>query len=262
MDWDRAIERNREALKRVLAALVAMAGFGGDAAFTSPLRGSEGRAGPEPAQTLPRNLRNAILRLLRPAESATRRLVIVMARGLTTPAPEPRKACVAPVRKPRQFMPVMPPEPEIRLAVSRIALPLLDPARRKPGRRWVRQASVPHIGFGARPPARALPSHDDPLDARRLAMRLDALAAALDDLPGQAQRFARWQARRQRERHRIAAAAPTGKAFARGSKAAFRQPLRWGRPPGLCRRAEHEVHALLADLHALARDALEAPDTS
>jgi hypothetical protein len=35
MDWNAAIERNREALKRVLAMLVAMAGIAG---FTSPLR--------------------------------------------------------------------------------------------------------------------------------------------------------------------------------------------------------------------------------
>ena len=35
MDWDRVIERNREALKRVLAMLVAMAGLGADA-LTSP----------------------------------------------------------------------------------------------------------------------------------------------------------------------------------------------------------------------------------
>jgi hypothetical protein len=36
MDWNAAIEKNREALKRVLAMLVAMAGLGG-AVFTSPL---------------------------------------------------------------------------------------------------------------------------------------------------------------------------------------------------------------------------------
>src|SRR5262245_18619314 len=41
MDWNAAIEKNREALKRVLAALVAMAGA---AAFTSPLSGLRGRS--------------------------------------------------------------------------------------------------------------------------------------------------------------------------------------------------------------------------
>jgi hypothetical protein len=41
MDWNLAIERNREALKRILAALVAMAG---GAAFTSPLWGGRREA--------------------------------------------------------------------------------------------------------------------------------------------------------------------------------------------------------------------------
>ena len=36
MDWNAAIEKNREALKRVLAMLVAMAGLAGCPDFTSP----------------------------------------------------------------------------------------------------------------------------------------------------------------------------------------------------------------------------------
>ena len=42
MDWDRVVERNTEALKRILAMLVAMAGL--DAAFTSPLWGGRREA--------------------------------------------------------------------------------------------------------------------------------------------------------------------------------------------------------------------------
>ena len=64
MDWDAAIEKHREALKRVLAGLLVMAGF----------------VGGSPA-TLPRHLHRAVLNLLRPAEAAVRRLVIVAARG-------------------------------------------------------------------------------------------------------------------------------------------------------------------------------------
>jgi hypothetical protein len=45
MNWDAAIEKNREALKRVLAMLIAMAGLAGvDPKSPSPLWGSEGRA--------------------------------------------------------------------------------------------------------------------------------------------------------------------------------------------------------------------------
>ncbi len=40
------------------------------------------------------------------------------------------------------------------------------------------------------------PSPDDPLDARRLHLRLQAIGRVLDDLPRQARRLARWQARR------------------------------------------------------------------
>jgi hypothetical protein len=142
MDWNLAIERNREALKRVLAMLVAMAGLGGGAALTSPLWGGrpspDGRVGvigalqPPPdasrrpphkgevkaAFMLPRHLHRAVLRLLRPAESATRRLVIVAAREIVVTLP--------PVRPPAQkhTEPFTPPPPRIRSApppASRVA---------------------------------------------------------------------------------------------------------------------------------------------
>ena len=91
MDWNAAIEKNREALKRILAALVAMAGLAGaDPGFPSRVRGGG---------TLPRYLHSAVLRLLRPAESAVRRLIIVAARGVVVPARSPsrsRKAKSAP----------------------------------------------------------------------------------------------------------------------------------------------------------------------
>ncbi|MFI0844551.1 hypothetical protein ACH196_11170, partial [Mesorhizobium sp. IMUNJ23232] len=75
MDGNAAIEKNREALKRILAMLVGMAEMAGG------------------ASTLPRHLYRAILRLLRPAESAARRLIIATARGIvvTLPPFRPRK---------------------------------------------------------------------------------------------------------------------------------------------------------------------------
>ena len=46
------------------------------------------------------------------------------------------------------------------------------------------------------PPAPPPPTPDDPLDATSIHRRLDAIGRALGDLPKQAQRMARWQARR------------------------------------------------------------------
>ncbi len=66
INWDMAIARNRNALLRIVEVLFAMAGL------------AEG----EIAATLPRHLRNHILRILRPAEAAVRRLVIIAARSL------------------------------------------------------------------------------------------------------------------------------------------------------------------------------------
>jgi hypothetical protein len=82
------------------------------------------------------------------------------------------------------------------------------------------------------------------VNAGRLSWRLQALKLALDDLPGQARRMARWRARRE------AAKAPK-----------FKSPLRPGPPPGHRKRHIHEVDEILADCHWLAWDALK-PDTS
>ena len=99
----------------------------------------------------------------------------------------------------------------------------------------------------------------DPLDATRLTLRLQALTAALDDLPKQARRFARWQANRARDKAHDAAAGPSKTTTRRHRRT---RPLRPGRPPGSLRRPDHEVQRILGDLHSLAFDVLEHPDTS
>ena len=83
MDWNLAIEINRAALKRIVAMLVAMAGFAGTAVVTPA--GQSDDCGPlleGGRRVLPRHLHRAVLRLLRPAESAARRLVIATAREM------------------------------------------------------------------------------------------------------------------------------------------------------------------------------------
>ena len=82
MDWPLAITRNQDALKRIVAAMFAMLRNSGDSFLagnaqkvTVPDLGTA-------TFTLPRHLYAAILLILRPAESAVRRLILIAARGL------------------------------------------------------------------------------------------------------------------------------------------------------------------------------------
>ena len=281
MDWNLAIERNHAALKRIVAMLGAMAGL---ASLTSPLAGEDGSARRgeaealaepgegcfSPTPTLPRHLHRAILRLLRPANPAARRLVIVMARGLvvTLAPPRPRKAetgvnLPAQARRHRHSYPGERPRIRVPLLWGGVrsggatARPQIcrcstrsDPFT--PGRSGRQRPAFPASRFPASPrrfpaPPRRPPAPDDPLDATRLALRLQASGAAPDDLPAQA------------------SASPVG---GRGGRTpavlAASRPLRPGRPPGQrpANRRTHEVNEILHDLHGLAFDVLEYPDTS
>ena len=300
MDGNTAIEQNLEALKRILAMLVAMAelgsrGLGAGGQFTFFRQEGSGssevaraeKSKLSPALSLPRRLYRAILLLLRPAESAARRLIIAAARGIVVVLPPPRAPKPKPpIRGPRAFMPVN-PKKRRKPAPRAWSLSLLDPLKRyfRVRRRYVPAHAAPRIrwlgGFDSpflpRPsPPPAPPSPDDPIDAARLGQRLAVLGAALDDLPGQAQRFARWRARNDaalaRDRQARDAAIAEGK---HGPSAVpFRRssPLRWGRPPGgrLSRydptathpRRIREIDEILAHAHALAVYALDRPDTS
>ena len=112
------------------------------------------------------------------------------------------------------------------------------------------------------------PSPDDPIDAARLTLRLGALASALDDLPREARRFARWRARADAARNSAGAQNRKPRNARR-----FRRvwPLRPGRPPGgrlsrydpdaRRRKNIRDVDEILAHAHALALYAL-SPDTS
>ncbi|MEX0954265.1 MAG: hypothetical protein WDZ83_03525 [Rhizobiaceae bacterium] len=322
MDGSAAIERNRVALQCIVLSLFAMAGLAEAAAGAHPPLDGEGRTEgsgwggvrkeyPHPARgarrpphkgevkapTIPRHLWLAILRLLRPAESAARRLIIAAARSIVVPPPAPRRD------QPKHGAPApetnAPPLRSLGIAVTlspanrtgardaasaagtspagtaaRVpAFPLLDPLRRLSSKR---RMTPPHAAprimlpgliepFRLPPP----PSPDDAVSAARLGQRLATLAAALDDLPGQARRFTRWKARRDAEG---------------GNSRRFRRisPLRAGRPPGgrlsgwdasardaataqagaSRGRSVREIDLILAHAHELAFDALTRPDTS
>lgn len=256
MEWHPAVEHNHEALKHFVVMLVGMIEVAAD------------------ISAVPRHLYRAVLRLLRPAEAATRRLIITLARDLSVPParewePTPRKP-EAPVyvqshigmhagvksrflwKSGAQFPQIVPLPP--RVAPTRLPFPLLDPLRRRSRRgRLV-------IKPGGR---------DDPINTFQIGLRLRALTAALDDMQGQAQRFARWKARNDARGLHVVRDA-NGRRRLRGRS----WPLQPGKPPG-CRLKRYdpdarsyygagirEIDRILSHCHALADYALTRHDTS
>ena len=93
-------------------------------------------------------------------------------------------------------------------------------------------------------PAAKLLASEDAISARLLCRRLLALRDALDDLPKQALRLVRWQARQK--------LIPAG-------KPSRLSPFRPGRPPGFRQRGKHEIDAILRECHGLACDVWARP---
>jgi hypothetical protein len=224
MDWARAIERNSKALKAIMEVLFALLGLDGADA----------------ASRIPRSLHSAVLGVLRPAESAVRRLIVIAARNVVAslapsrPMPEGRKIGKGGGSRPPSFQ-------------------LFDPLKRlKPIRVMKVKRLVPRIhvfpydtlGPAPRPVVEPPPPPDGRLSATRLHRRLQALKSALDDLPRQAKRLFRLQQRRK--------ASPWPKST---------MPLRTGRPPGHRRKPVHEVDEVLVACDWLAWEAMK-PDTS
>jgi hypothetical protein len=218
-DWARAIARNSEALKGIIATLFVL-------------------LGDVTAERLPQSLYRGILRVLRPAESAVRRLIVIAARGLVVKAAHQHPT---------------PKEPLKKAAQSRPAFQLFDTRKDFADDRNTGPRVLPRIhNFDYDPRVVAIwaalphntpvaPPDDGLVNARRLIRRLQALKSALNNLPRQARRLVQW-----RMRH------PSLK---------FKSPLRPGPPPGHRRKKRHEIDEILAECHGLARDALRE-DTS
>lgn len=223
MDWAMAIERNREALSAILAALIAL------------LDGA--------AERVPRAFHRAVTRVLFPAESAVRRLIVIAARGLEAKPGRPQsmtKVLAGRSGQERLAFRLFDRRKNIA-ALTRKSGPGLEP-------RIHVMSSDPRVAaLWPKPAPSAVPIAipDDGLIAvRRLRLRLDAAVHALGDLSRQARRLARLRAKREqtpRLRHL--------------------SPLRPGPPPGNRRKRVHSVDFVLAECHALAHDALK-PDTS
>jgi hypothetical protein len=236
MDWGRAIKINRDALIEIVAAIFKLLGLEGQGTLSR----------------MPCYLHRRALRLLRPAESAARRLIVIAAQGLAvTPLPALRLRPQGVVAKTASA-----PSGPSRSRASRLAFKLYDPRKRFTERHWRRSAlhRLPRIGvLGFNPPVATLwpasspapesaPQDDDGLiNAQPLCRRLHALKAALGDLPGQAQRLVRWRARRERDRVQ---------------RPLFVTPLRPGLPPGWRGKPVREVDRVLVECHGLACEAM------
>jgi hypothetical protein len=227
MDWDLAIKRNSEALKGIVGALFAMLG---DATVSR----------------IPKPLHRAVLLVLRPAESAVRRLIVIAARGLVVK--------LAPSRPMPKGLKIGKGEgsrlPAFQLCDTRKYFPELSQRRVKYAKHPPRilfltpESRIDDLWPRPPPAAPSAPPPDGLANAARLSRRLQVLKLALDDLPRQARRMARWRVRRE------AMKSPK-----------FKSPLRPGPPPGRRKRHIHPIDEILADCHGLACWAME-PDTS
>ncbi|MDP1700604.1 MAG: hypothetical protein Q8L53_06550 [Aestuariivirga sp.] len=229
MDWDLVIKRKSEELRGILEVLFALLGLDGTDA----------------ASRITKSLHSAVLQVLRPVESAVRRLIVIAARGLVVKLapsrPMPKGKVIGKGGGNRI--------PAFKLADTRKYFPELHQDRVKyskypPRILFLTPDSKIDDLWPSRPPKAAAPPPDGLAPATRLHRRLQALKLALDDLPHQARRMARWRMRRE------AMPGPV-----------FRSPLRPGPPPGHRKRHIHPIDEILADCHWLAWDAMK-PDTS
>ena len=230
-DWDLAIKRNSEALVEIVADLFAMLGLVGEATVSR----------------LPWPAYRAVLRVLRPAESALRRLIVVAARGLVVKPVPSRSRPAGPV-KPRKGGASRSASFQLFDPRKRIVLPRRMTPKRSSARLHILTADSGLVTVWPPPQPAKLPasprSADGLVNATRLTRRLEALEAALADMPRQALRLARWRMRQE--------TAPDP---------SFRSPLRTGYPPGHRKRKIHAVDDLLSECQWLACYAM-MPDTS
>ncbi len=216
MDWARAVERNRIAITRIVAEIFALLGL----------------AAGETAERLPHALYLAAERLLRPTESALRRLIVIAARGLVVKLPPKR------IRSKGQKV--------ARKASGRMLFRLFDTRKRfdfikaeNPLLVYVKTYSSNPFNPFDNMYQRRTEKLAVNTSAEQLCRRLATVAQALETIPHQAQRLARWQQRRKVM-----------------EKPKFTSPLRPGLPPGLRVKPTAEVDFVLQECHGLVWDAL------
>ncbi len=178
-DWARAIERNSEALNGIVAELFAMLGLAGEATVAR----------------IPQPLHRAVLRVLWPAESAVRRLIIIAARGLVVklPAARPisRPMPAGANREGRSFLSLLP------------ALRYAEKLRRAAPAPQKVQATIPHASISTRmipcgraPMADPVSPPDGLVRAERLMPEAPGPQAGARGSAAPGRRLARWRVSR------------------------------------------------------------------
>jgi hypothetical protein len=169
MDWQTAIDINRKALLRIVAALVTLVQTG---------------------STMPSALRHQILCVLGPAESAARRLIVLAARF--------QKTAGNPAASPAS--PNLPDFAAFNHATNTTQFKLFDPRKRfgwfnaQPSKNMPK--ALPRISvIGVSDLVFETPKQPQQ-DSTALAARLQALQDALTDLPKQAKRLSRQMQKR------------------------------------------------------------------
>jgi hypothetical protein len=247
LDWQLAIHRNREALTTIIVALINSLGL---ASLTSRLWGpqaGETRGSPRTAVrrtgegqfaiTLPHHIYTRALAILRPAESAVRRLIMIAALQLGS-----IKFRTRPQQDRHPNFASFGPSNADRIPAFNLIDPLKSFSEETP------DFEVLGTGYHQFRDDQTTPSSTTRICAITLSRRLLALKHALETLPKQAKRLARWYAARD--------------AALQNFRPHRLSPLRPGTPVGLPKSKRSEVQEVLLECHLLAIYARDQHDSS
>lgn len=216
------IDDDRNALAGIVAGLFALLGLGNGAA----------------SQRIARGVHRAVGLVLRPAESAVRRLIVLISMTLKTTAVPVRPMPSGIVRSSATQT-----RPSFRLFDPRLRLVRKTKTpRATPRVSFFGDGEVRTIDLGHKPKTDG--ESDRLIASTRILRRLEALKFALDDLTCQARRLKRALQRRSKV-----------------PRLKLQGPLRPGYPPGHRRKSSHEIDDILRRCDWRARQALP-PDTS
>jgi hypothetical protein len=232
MNWQQQIEIQSQNLIDIIATLFAMLAGGAVSQVKSEAK------------------RIDVLRILRPAEAAVRRLIVLAERQLVETSHAPRPMPPGVVQRLRASRGTYDSRPLFQLsdpvvpmvetvhehqAVSKLRISTIAPMDPTVTAIFARHSAL-------KPTAHTRAAETTPA----LVRRLEAIQLALENLPRQAKRLRRWKARREK---------------LSATRLVYTQPLRPGPAPYLPKTPFRDIDYVLERCHLLARDCLRA-DTS